>query len=71
MKLNEVNIGDSVKIHSVRADGGTGMLRVLTLGLTLGTELTVISKTGNAIEVLAYGTRLAISNDIAKNIIVV
>lgn len=69
--LNDVKIGETVKVVSVR---GEGMLknRLMDMGITKGTEMTVKKRApfGDPIEVTVRGYELAISKVIAEMIVV-
>ena len=69
--LNDVKIGETVKVVSVR---GEGMLknRLMDMGITKGTEMTVKKRApfGDPIEVAVRGYELAISKVIAEMIVV-
>ena len=65
LELNKVATVYAINIEN------NNVLRLMTLGIIERTPVRVVSKTGSGIELLVYNQVMAISNDLAKNVIVV
>ena len=62
--------GERLRIHLLR--GGKGLeMRLTALGLNLGTELTLIQRSGGGLVVLRGETRIALGPGMAHKIMVV
>jgi len=70
MKLSEVKVGERGTINNMFI-AGPDTLRVMTMGLVLGSEVKVLSRTSGSIEISVEGSRMAIDKEIASKIMVV
>lgn len=70
MKLTELSVNKYGTIKRIDLTDNN-ILRAMTLGLIEETRVKVLSKTSGGIELLVNNARIAISNDLAQNIIII
>lgn len=70
MKLSEVRVGEYGTINNIYVSG-PDIIRVMTMGLVLGSKIKVLSRTSGSIEISVEGSRMAIDKEIASKIMVV
>jgi len=64
MTLDKLKVGQKAVIINSQVP------KLLHIGLVVGSEIELISKTGSCIEIMLYGSKFAISLDTARNIVV-
>lgn len=69
MKLNELKLGRTAVIKEIETDCNC-ILRIMTLGLVEGVKIKYISHTKTNMELVIYGTKVAISKHCASHIVV-
>jgi len=68
MTLRNAGIGNSYKVNSLNLDMVT-MRRLEALGLTLGTNVTILNRNrGGSVILMVRGSRLALGSKIAESI---
>ena len=70
MVLNELEVNEKAKVVAINIKNNNA-IRIMTLGIIEQTEVKMLSKTSGSVEVLIHNRAMAMSNDIAQDIIVV
>ena len=68
--LTEVSVGDTARILAINTNNGN-VIRIMTLGIIEQCEVKVLTKTSAGIEISLHGKSIAVSNDLAQEIMVV
>lgn len=68
--LTELNVGDTARIVAINTKNGN-VIRIMTLGIVEQVEVKILSKTSGSMEIQLHGRSIAISNDLAQEIMVV
>ena len=69
MKLTDLEVNKKAIIKKIELTDNN-ILRAMTLGLIENTRVKVLSKTSGGMELLVHNARIAISNELAQNIII-
>lgn len=67
--LTDLRIGEQARIAAIEG-GGRLILRLMGLGLRVGSEVRVLQRRGQGVVVSNGGTRVALGGNIARRIVV-
>ncbi len=66
--LSDIAIGEKVRLVSIESNDRTLTRRLISLGLTLGSEVEILHHRGRGVVVAKQGNRVALGSGIAEKV---